>query len=449
MSQLVYQISNFSFCYPFSDQEISIAGNLTIKQGDFVLLSGNSGHGKSTFLKALKGLIPDFINGKFGGQILYNEQDIASLSLSSLQEIAYLGQNPHHQIVCKTVYLELAFALENQGLPSSFILQKILAFAKQYHIEHLLDRNTGSLSGGEKQKICLLALLITRPQVLLLDEPTAFLDNISANELIVIIAKYAKNNTVVLIEHNIHYFKNIINRHVEIINASFIEHNIANLPNLKLPQINHNNLLQCKILSIKNLSYKYQTKLILNNLNLDIFSGDIISIIGKSGVGKSTLLKLLCKILSVKDMVFWNDKDIAYIKNKSYWQDVALLWQNPELHFLYETTLQEVDGDISLLQRLNLYDVAQNNPFNLSEGQKRRLSLAIALKKDAKLFVLDEPTFGQDFNNKLLLLDLIKQLSEEGKSFIIVSHDLDFVKAISNTIYKLSSGELSEYNADY
>lgn len=469
---IVYKIENFKFQYPNSKLSISIEGMLDINSGDIILLQGDSGSGKSTLLLALSAIIPKLINGKLSGTILFHNQNI--IELANTNHIGYLGQNPHNQLVCETVYQELAFGLENQGLEPILIRQKIEQYSIKFKITHLLHRKTRTLSGGEKQKINLLAILIMKPEVLLLDEPTAFLDPESADEIVSILKEHSKQKTVIIIEHNIHYLKNLVNR-VIIINSQgqITEHDpldmnfspelivqeckltqgqipafaeMTNFAGITRPQ-GITNLAgtahTTPLLQIDNLSFSYnKLQILLNNIKLNIYPGQIIGIIGKNGAGKSSLLKLISKITSCQDSIYYKKLDIYKIKTTKYWHEISLLWQNPENHFLYHSVSHELNNDLALMSQFALDESAAQNPYCLSEGQKRRLSLAISMKPNIELFLMDEPTFGQDLENKQQLANLISNLSLNKKSFIIVSHDIPFLTALTNNIYQLDNGKL-------
>ena len=439
---IVYSIEDFKFRYPNSNQSIFISGKLEINQGDVILLQGNSGSGKSTLLLALKGIIPHLINGKFSGKILFNQQDI--ITLSNTSQIGYLGQNPHNQIICETVYRELAFGLENQCIQPEIIRQKIDFYSNKFKISHLLNCQISNLSGGEKQKINLLSILIMEPEVLLLDEPTAFLDPENALEVITIIKEYSHKKTIIIVEHNIHYLSNLVNRIIQINAAGQVIQRDPSTTNfcpalIEQPCKNSTAFNATKpLLQINNLNfaYKKQTPL-LKNLQLNIYAGQIIGILGKNGSGKSSLLQLISKIIPSKNSIFYKQQDISSIKPKEYWQRIALLWQNPENHFLYNSVKLEISPEN--INQFNLINCTEQNPYCLSEGQKRRLSLAITLKPDIELFLLDEPTFGQDLANREKLASFISMLTMSNKSFIIISHDIAFLQSLTTEIYILDT----------
>lgn len=445
MSNVIYTVDNFSFSYPLSKKQIQINGNFSINQGEHILLTGNSGSGKSTLLMALKGLIPNYIRGTYSGNISYKGKNIAGITDAELIQIGYLQQNPDHQVIYQTVIDELAFGLENLQLTPQAIQDKINTYAETFGITQLLTRKISTLSGGEKQKINLISILLTEPEVLLLDEPTAFLDANSAQQIINVLKTHATDKTVIIIDHNQHYYKNFVNRIINIANNQIEEMNLDShkwhneYPTNQITD-NSNQIL----LNICNLNFAYKDAKdnLLNNICLKVHKGEIAVISGKNGNGKSTLLKLIAKLIPSQNSMFLQDKDITNIKQKDYWQQVSLLWQNPENHFLFNSVAEELKDNPELINTFDLTEQIQNNPYCLSEGQKRRLSLAITLLKPRQLILLDEPTFGQDFANKVILLEITKQLAKLGHSFIIISHDEEFNHAVAHSRYVLKDGQL-------
>lgn len=446
MSASIYQVENFGFNYPQSNYYLKLNGTFSINQGECVLIQGASGSGKSTLLAALKGLIPHLINGKLIGEIRYNNQNITTLNEQQLLGIGYLQQNPDSQLICKDVYSELAFGLENQGFTAAAINEKITQIAAYFKLSHLLTRQVNELSGGEKQKINLLSILVMQPQVLLLDEPTAFLDPESAHEIIAMLQQYIKKSTVVIVEHNHYYLQQIVNKVISIDdngqikqeNTSQIVWNQA-LPNLKSIYPHPKNIL----LELRELNFSYKnSRQLLSKINLSVNSGEIIAITGRNGSGKSSLLKLIAGIIKIQEQIFWQQEDIAQINYQTLWSKLTLLWQNPEAHFIYNSVNEELNHDDNILTMFDLVPQREQNPYSLSEGQKRRLSLAIALNLKPQLILLDEPTFGQDYKHKLQLAQLITELKNQGMSFIMVSHDQDFIDALADRRYHLNDGSL-------
>ena len=200
-------------------------------------------------------------------------------------------------------------------------------------------------------------------------------------------------------------------------------------------------------LEVKNLSFAYKKNEILKNLNFSLKKGEIVSLIGKNGAGKTTFLKLISKALKkYYGDIFLENKNIRKINYKKYYTKLALLFQNPENHFLYNSLKKELDNNISLLDTFNIDADPDKNPFLLSEGEKRRLSIAILFNLGREIFLLDEPTFGQDYKSKLLLINLIQEMKKREKTFLIVTHDLSFAYSVSDKIYELKDGKIYEKN---
>lgn len=445
----IYTIDHFSFQYPLSQHVIHFTGKLHIHAGECILLQGDSGSGKSTLLMALRGLIPHMIQGVINGNLHFMGQEVRLLTTPDLLPIGYLHQNPDNSFICRDVYNELAFGLENKGLLPIDIEQKIHQQMHAFKLTHLLNRHIVDLSSGEKQKVNLIAILLREPTVLLLDEPTAFLDPIAAHEVMNIVKTYAKTKTVIIIEHNVHYLREFIHRSIFIDSHGMIHEQplsdicweplVHDFPSKFL-----NDTSKKPVLTIKALSFAYKNQpWLLHQIDLSLKPGEIIAITGRNGQGKSSLLKLLSGIIPSQQQIYWHDTDIQVIPKKTLWRMLTLLWQNSENHFLHTSVQDELMHNKHLIEQMNLHHVCNHHPFNLSEGEKRRLSLAITLQNNPDVFLLDEPTFGQDLGNKTALAQHISQLACNGKGFIIVSHDLHFIHALTQNIYHLDNGKLT------
>lgn len=444
MANTLYKLSNFFVKYPFSNNKISIFGDIIINRSDIVLITGRSGSGKSTLLYALKGLFPDVIAAEIHGSILFNGQPITALSKTEKLKIGLVGQNPDNQMINKIVMDELAFGLENLQVNPDVIKSQILAVSKEFKIEHLLNREIETLSGGEKQKIALLSIILTNPEVILLDEPTAFLDPDSAKSFMDLIHKVSKGKTIIIIEHNVQYIADMINRCFMIEQDGVIDEVDCDVckispeaPRNKLKELNNRKLGDAlPLFEVKKLSFGYnKNQQIIKNFNLVVYPREIIGIMGRNGSGKSTLLRLLARLIKTKNSIFLYGKEINTYSTKKFYSQLGLLFQNPENHFLLDSVEKELNSDQEMLELFELTKVKQQNPFTLSEGQKRRLSLGIlnaTFKRS--LYLLDEPTFGQDVENKEKIVKLIKDMQQTGVSFIIVSHDYPFLNTICNRI---------------
>ncbi|MFN8770220.1 MAG: ABC transporter ATP-binding protein [Neisseriaceae bacterium] len=444
----MYTLSNLTIKYPFSNSQIRIIGNIIINSSDVVLITGRSGCGKSTLLYALKGLFPEVIAADIQGDILFNDMSINSLSKEEKLKIGLISQNPDNQMLNRQVIDELAFGLENLQIKPDAIKLQIEDTLNRFNLKHLLNREINTLSGGEKQKVALLSVILTNPDVILLDEPTAFLDPESAKSFMELIHELRKGKTIIIIEHNIHYVADIINRCFTIEDdgtiheINFSQYKLSVEDIISTPKPNNISLFDTvpPLLEVKNLSFGYsKNEKIIDNLSFSVYPGEIVGIIGRSGAGKSTLLKLLSRFIKTHDSVFLNTREINSYTNKEFYSQLGLLFQNPENHFLFDSVAKEVNDDKKILEFFELNKVKQQNPFTLSEGQKRRLSFAILKSTfNRTLYLFDEPTFGQDMMNKDKIIQLIQKMQQDRITFIIVSHDYAFINKVCNRIIYLT-----------
>lgn len=440
----LYLIKDFQFTYPESRFTIKWSGEHQIRQGERILLTGASGSGKSTLMYGLTGLLPEIIYGKTGGDILHRGKSIICYPENIQGKAGLILQNPAAQMLCRSVKEELAYGLENQGKPVSEIFEKLKEWSEKFEITKLLGRETGTLSGGEKQKITLLSILMTEPEILMLDEPTAFLDPQSAQEIMKIIQEYQEDKTLIFVEHNLPYLKGLITRNLHLAESGEVQDKAANevnwqthLPHLAQPTVGK------RLLQLSGIRFSYNEIDLLQNIDLEIFAGEIISIKGRNGCGKSTLLQIMSGLIKeYRGDILLEDKVVKTNNIRLLMSVTGLLFQNPENHFLFNQVERELEGnDIAYLTD-EFLDKSSQSPFTLSEGEKRRLSTAIAYNKHKKIFLLDEPTFGQDFNNKIKLIELLGNLRDSGLGIVIVSHDVEFIRSVSSRIYELKDGKL-------
>lgn len=462
MQKKLFHISKTSFLsvdFPLSDKSIFYQGGFDVIQDDVVILTGASGSGKSTFLKLLKGIIPRLIHAKVNGSILFKNTELSIIGDVELLKVGYLSQNPFNQIICDTVLNELSFGLENLKMSAKDIHDRIDCCLNEFGLFYLKHRKTNQLSGGEAQIINLISLLLLDLDILLLDEPTAFLDPRSAEQIV----QMLKNRTAIVVEHNFQYFQSIATKFIYLNEENIFcerkmlenlfckpylddgfEHSLSELviergegcPVLdKIPRIGS---FEPNILEIKNLSFSYENKKVLDNVNLTVGRGEIVGIKGVIGSGKSTLIQLILGILTSRDTIFFYNQPIESLKNT--FNRIGIVWQNSDFHFFYDTVKQETNK----LEEFGLSHLAMQNPFTLSEGEKKRLAIAIAFDKNVDLMLLDEPTFGQDSINTQMIKNKILEFGSSGKSILIVSHDDCFLRNICDKIYSLKNNNLKQ-----
>lgn len=445
---------NLSFTYPKSEYHALDNVEFSVNDGDFCLVIGKSAAGKSTLLKLMKKEIAPF--GKLDGKM-----DIFGT-------VGYVAQNVDENIVCDKVRGELSFGLTNMGMPGEQIDLLVAETASYFNLESKLDCDISSLSGGEKQTVNLAAVMIMKPDILVLDEPTSQLDPVSSERFIQMIKRLHREFgiTVVMSEHSLDnlfdcaskiifiddgllkcdlppcdaakFLKSYgtgIEKIVPVQMRLFDDANTVSecrekLKNRQLsPKVDNDEKCE-KAIKIRSLCFAYQKNNdILFNLSLDVFKGKINAVLGPNSSGKSTLLKTLAGVCNAHR---------GKIKTDGR---VSMLCQNVYDLFTKERCGDEVQfGEIT--QYLGIDDIENRHPYDLSGGQAQRLALAKVLETGADIILLDEPTKSFDCVLKTKLGALLKDLCAHGKTVLLVSHDIEFVGEYADYVSFLSRGQI-------
>ena len=443
--------------------------NLHLKKGEFVLLTGASGCGKTTVLRLINGLIPRYYPGKVNGSIEINGEDTTNRELYEIsRSVGTVFQNPRSQFFNVDTTSEMAFACENQGIDPAEILKRISATAEKFHIEKLLNRNLFKLSGGEKQKIACGAADVQGAEVILLDEPSANLDYEAAMDLRGLIEKWIKDGkTIVASEHRLAYLWGLPDRlvimkkgHIDRIMdkpeldtvtpaklASLgLRTNVMENPmNVELPDIEDDDAR----ITLRNFSFGYHNGIFRKSKYSRNFSYDdvriavnrITAITGANGIGKTTFLNCLCglekncrgiveydgRILDSRERqkkFFMVMQDVNHqLFSESIWEELKLCFTGRNISDSEKTkTATEV------LKKLDLYEYRNRHPMSLSGGQKQRVAIACALCSDRDFLLFDEPTSGLDYEHMLSVSDLLKSLRDAGKTIVVVTHDSELIR---------------------
>ncbi len=462
----MYKINPFSF-HHFSldgkiEKKIFCKTSIEIKSGELVLITGPSGSGKSTVLSLLKGLVPEYIAGSFSGEILYNSRPLNGESFKkNLQEIIYLFQNPFAWAIHQKTEDEFYFAMENFKFTKEKMLEMKSMLEESFLLKNIWGQKTSELSHGECQKLALASLLAIGPKVLLLDEPTAFLDGPSRRQFYQLLNSLRGKFTIVLVDHHLNEIPKmdkvlIVSGKGELYPSQFASE--ENGEGLITP---HTEFFAPIFPAIKGLSlqasglnFAYKNdRLILNNLNLNLRAGDVVVISGKNGEGKSTLLKILAGILRPINGQINLKVEERLIKRNDYHKHLAFIFQNPESHFSFDSIKEELEFHLDSDQSREINSIARQmlpdvnflkSPFMLSEGQKRRLSILLTLAQKKEILFLDEPTFGQDQESVMHIIFLIKKMQESGMIQLIISHDDLFSSQVASKRLLLAQGQLEE-----
>lgn len=447
----MFRISPFDFSYVdhgnnqrrdkklYSEEEIIIHGP------GLVLVTGQSGAGKSTFLGILKGIVPHLVHGEFNGKIYYKEEEITENNFEQLnKKIVYLYQNPFSQVIHRHPRLEVAFTSENLKCDKVYFENKVEEVEKIFNLKSIWNTETSNLSNGECQKMVLASLVILGPEVILLDEPTSFLNPLARQKFYQFISLLKKDHLIILVDHHISEVEGYVDQKIQISSDGKVarsnDTSILSTLDFKKPifPVNDEDIN----IDISELSFGYnKEKNILDGINLNIKNSEVLIIKGENGVGKSTLFKLIAGLirpLKGKIKIIVNGKAI-----KNQWKYIGYVFQNPENNFFLPSLYLEFkQAPIDYLSQFFSPEEFNRSPFMFSEGQKRRISIFIQVFSGKKILFYDEPTFGQDLFHRNLIINLILELKKQGYVQLIISHDEEFIAKVGTAILELADGKL-------
>lgn len=500
----MFEIENLTYTYPDRAAPALEDIHFAIGRGEFVIVTGKSGCGKSTLARLLGGFIPEYYGGTVRGSIRFEQKDLLSLPASVLRrKIGVVFQEPERQTILNQVENDLAFGLENLGVTPSSIKRSIAEVSAYLDIGHLLDRNTDTLSGGEKQKVAIASILAMSREVLILDEPTSQLDPIASHEILRICRRLHRDLglTLILIEQRLDESLHLADRilHMEQgriscdlpprdyatwaiernnpllpkISKLFAPHvpppfpltlhegrellpkfNIPTLPPLPLPTPSQPTE---ETLSVRRVSYRYHmASEALRSVSLTAHKGEILALLGENGAGKSTLLQLLQgfkKPNTGRILVKGGSPEKITAAQRP--KTLGFLSQYPNDYLFNETveaelayTLKNVGQENTTLidrtlQQLDISHLKERNPRQLSAGERQRVALASVLVAQPEILLVDEASRGLDPELVEELGAHFRRLADdEGTTILLVTQDLEFAAEIADRVGLLFRGEL-------
>ena len=475
------KFQNVSLIYPTAERTILDKLNFEIGEGEFVLLIGETGIGKSSVLRLINGLVPHHTGGILAGNVEVGGISTRTVRPGQLAElIGIVGQNPVNGFVTDIVEDELAFSMESLNLPEDAMRKRIEEVLDLLSLNQIRNRKIATLSGGEQQRVAIAAAMVLHPKILVLDEPTSALDPVAAEEVLAILQRLVHDLgiTVIIAEHRLERVigyvdlvieisangQTRIGKPEEILKDSKIAPPIVKLARaLKLPQISlsvrdlrksteeirskgkelqsNAHTFGSNLLEAENLSVSYENKVALQPLNLKIRRGEIVALMGRNGAGKSSLIKALLNVISYKGQIKTIGKRIGYIPQDAndllYHQSVAAECDQTD-----QDNKLAKGATAKLLNELAPSVKLDSHPRDLSEGQRLALVLAIVLAPRPELLILDEPTRGLDYESKSLLIKLLTQSAANGSAVLIATHDVELVAELATRIIILAEGEL-------
>lgn len=429
-----------SFRYPQEGRGLSPI-SLEIAPGELMLVTGQSGCGKSTLARCLMGLIPHLYHGELSGEVWLNGQRTTEVPMWQLAEKAgMVFQNPAAQMLAPSVEDEIIFGLENLGLAHAEIETRLETVLHDFDLDRMRERNPQTLSGGEQQKLALAAITARQPEVLILDEPLSMLDTTASEDLIAYLERFAANGkTVAMFEHRQEYLNGVSSlRHLALKGKSRTD----DFPQDRMPLPPRANFE----LGIEGLHVSLGGRVVLQNLNLSLTSGQIVAVVGRNGVGKTTLLRALSGLQKYTGSVN------AVAPDGDQPPDFGMVFQNPDLQLfnasvrdeiLYRVPNPDLDYYRWLLAALGLERYENTPPLLLSEGEKKRLALGLVLmRRPAHGLLLDEPSLGQDHVHKDILIRMLRALADSGQLVIMTTHDLTLASQADRLVLLGAGGKI-------
>jgi energy-coupling factor transport system ATP-binding protein len=485
-------IENLSFQYRSRSEPAIQDISFELKAGELLLIAGASGCGKTTLARCINGLIPRSYRGELQGRVLIKGEEVQSFSLAKLAQTAgTLLQDPEKQILGAHVKSEVAFGPENLGLPASEVNARVAEALSRLGLTELSDRDTFSLSGGEKQKVALAGLLAMRPSILILDEPLASLDPASAHEALAAFRRLADDGaTILLIEHRVEdalvakpdrvlYMKegkirylgasdglvDVVDRREVKLPASQVIKQVRLEGVKSVPVVRFESSTQQQLVAFENVSFGYgDDPDVLHKVNLKIHAGERVALLGPNGAGKSTLVKHAIGLLKPrKGRVLVEGRDTRQLSVAQVARTVGYCFQSPSQMLFAPTVKEELEfGPKNLgfkstelnnavgesLKTVNLVGMEAYAPLALSFGQQKRVTIACVLAMRSKILALDEPTAGQDYGNYMNFMDGIMASQDSGKlasnfeAVLFITHDLDLAVIFATRVILLSGGSV-------
>jgi energy-coupling factor transporter ATP-binding protein EcfA2 len=497
----IVTFTDLTYRYPERETPALREVNWTVAPGEFVTVTGPSGSGKSTLLRCLNGLTPHFSGGTFDGVVTVAGHDTRRYRPRVLARITgFVFQDPEAQFVTGRVDDELAFGMEQLGVPAVTMRKRVEEVLDLLGIAALRDREIATLSGGERQRVAVAAALALQPSILALDEPTSQLDPWGAEEVLAALNRLNEDLglTVVLAEHRLERVVAHADRLTVLAPGGTValdgsprdtvrQADVGSLPALlalgrrldwdPLPlSIKEGRAAQrhdaalgrmpapaapdpalpggAPVVALQRISAGWERHPVLRDVDLEVRAGELLALMGRNGSGKTTLLRLVAGLHRPSSgKVLVADQDTTRVHPADIAQTVAYLPQNPSALFFAETVRAELAFTLkhhpqsgldpeATLTTLGLEHVIDRHPRDLSGGERERAALAAVLVGGPRVLLLDEPTRGMDAARKRALIATLHQLRNDGVAILLATHDVELVAEVASRVVLLGDGRI-------
>ena len=490
------RIDNLTYRYPGAEKDALQISELHIPAGKFCLVIGESGSGKSTLLRLINGLVPHFTGGTLGGQINVAGLDpVVSGPQVMSRKVGFVFQEVENQFVVDIVEDEIAFSMEQAAIPRTEMQTRVQQVLQKLNLENLKTRKVDSLSGGETQRIAIAAALVLEPKILVLDEPTSQLDPIAAEEVLILLKQLQQELglTIVMSEQR-------LDRVLAYADMLAILSPCGQLKEVGLPQVviqkcalqppivqlaekrgwlplpldveqarkfTQNEIITSvkivdtelstqPLIEVQHVRVNLGKRVVLKDINFSLHTQERLVLMGPNGAGKSTLLRTLLGLIAPNQgEILFKGKKIEFQHTAELSHNIGYLPQDPNALLFSETVQQELETTLRnhqipvqseriehLLSQLNILTKANAYPRDLSTGEKQRVALGAVVITEPEIIILDEPTRGLDQRTKNALLELLLDWNQNGKTILLVTHEVEFAAAFASRILILEDGQI-------